>query len=265
MRTRPLICTLVLGLIVSACLVSPSPASPAPPGQVGDTPPPQTGAPGEPATAPEPQTHSIVSGTWSLSLASRYLFQGIDYSDGRAVLNPELGVTVGPISAKLWGNHDLDQNVSNEHDFSVYRDWSLPKLSLTTGYTYLWYPHREGWDPSQELYVDISREGVLNPSLSVHYDFDSGKGTYTTFGVSHGFERPIGTISVGTNLFYQNGYYDQTGIPSIEWNMNLSRSFGKFSVTPSVSRFLAWENGYFRDENAVKSAWLFSLSLSQDL
>jgi hypothetical protein len=48
-----------------------------------------------------------------MSFASRYLFQGIDYSNGKPVLNPEADVSAGPISAKLWMNHDLDLGVSN--------------------------------------------------------------------------------------------------------------------------------------------------------
>ena len=143
-----------------------------------------------PETPEAPASPIGLSG--SMSFASRYLFQGIDYSAAKPVMNPEADLTWGPIGAKLWVNHDLDQRVSNEYDFSILHEWALKKLSITTGYTYLWYPHRDGWTPSQEVYLEASREGALNPALSVHYDFDAGMGSYSTFGLSHGFERRRG-------------------------------------------------------------------------
>jgi len=199
-----------------------------------------------------------------MSFASRYLFQGIDYSAAKPVMNPEADLTWGPIGAKLWVNHDLDQRVSNEYDFSILHEWALKKLSITTGYTYLWYPHREGWAPSQELYVEMSREAPLNPSLAVHYDFDAGMGSYSTFGLSHGFERPMGTFTLGANLFYQDHYYGLTGFPSSEWNAHFEKSFRGTTITPSVSRFVTWKNGDFRDVNAIPSNWLFSLTFGRD-
>jgi hypothetical protein len=106
--------------------------------------------------------------------------------------------------------------------------------------------------------------------LSVHYDFDAGMGSYSTLGVSHGFERKAGTLTLGANLFYQDHYYGLTGFPSTEWNVHFERAlhgtapFGGTTITPSISRFVTWKNGDFRDENEVASNWLFSLSLSRD-
>ena len=224
--------------------------------------------PADPVTLPTPPNteaaESPISMSGSLSFASRYLFQGIDYSASKPVLNPEADLTWGAIGAKLWVNHDLNERVSNEYDFSLLHEWKAKKLSFTTGYTYLWYPHREGWDPSQELYLEASRDGVLNPSLSVHYDFDAGTGSYSTFGLSHGFERKAGTITVGTNLFYQDHYYGLSGFPSNEWNVHFEKTVHGATITPSLSRFMTWTNGDFRDENAVKSAWLFSFTLARD-
>jgi hypothetical protein len=199
-----------------------------------------------------------------MSFASRYLFQGIDYSNSNPVLDPEADLSAGPISARLWINHDLDLGVSDEFDFSLLHEWKAKKFSFATGYTHLWYPHREGWDPSQELYLEASREGALNPSVSVHYDFDAGMGTYSTFGLSHGFERPAGTLTFGANLFYQGHYYGLSGIPATEWNARFEKSFHGATLTPSLSRFVTWSNGDFRDENAVQSAWVFSFQLARD-
>ena len=213
---------------------------------------------------PATQQASPFAASGSFTFASRYLFQGIDYSNAKPVFNPEADLTAGPLKAKLWINHDLDLGVSNEFDLSVLREWTAKKYSFTTGYTYLWYPHRDGWDPSQELYLEASREGILNPTLSLHYDFDAGMGSYSTFGLSRSIERPFGSVSLGANIFYQDHYYGLSGIPASEWNVHVEKSVKKTTITPSISRFVTWSNGDFRDENAVKSNWLFSLQVAQD-
>ncbi len=207
---------------------------------------------------------SWYSASYTVTLASRYLFQGLDYSAGGVVLEPEIDVTMGPITAKAWANHDLESGVSDEFDFSLEHGWTAGKMSGSAGYTHLHYPHRDGWVPSQEFYATVTREAVVSATASIHYDFDAGTGTYSTFGLSRSIERPFATVSVGGNLFHQSGYYDATGIPGAELNLNLSRSIGKVAVTPSVSRFVTWENGDFRGENAVASAWVFSLSMAQE-
>jgi len=254
-------CTLLHLAWAAALVLAPvASATPSTTPDPGETP----GAVASPTPEAQEQPASPYSASGSMSFASRYLFQGIDYSNGKPVLNPEIDLGAGPLGAKLWVNHDLDLRVSNEFDFSMFHAWSAKKFSFSAGYTYLWYPHRDGWDPSQELYLEASREGALNPSLSVHYDFDAGMGTYSTLGLSHGFERRFGTLSLGANLFYQDHYYGLTGFPSSEWNAHLEKSFKHVTLTPSISRFVTWTNGDFRDENAVKSAWLFSLQIARD-
>lgn len=222
-------------------------------------PPENPGAvPGESALPP-------FSASWSITMASRYIFQGFDYSDGKAVMNPALDLVTGPVTAKVWANHNLDSGLFDEFDFSLVHERSAKHLSFAAGYTYLSYPNREGWDPSQEFFIDLSHDGMLNPSLSVHYDFDAGTGTYSTLRLSHSFETRAGTASLGTNLFYQGSYYGMSGIPSLEGNVNFSHSFGRFSVTPSISRFLTWENGDFRAANALPAEWLFSLQVGHGI
>ena len=214
----------------------------------------------------EPTPPSPLSFGWDITLASKYLFQGIDYSDGKPVVQPEGIITYKGFSAILWFSHDLDKKVSNEFDLYLQYSQEMENLSLNAGYAHFNYPHREEWDPSQEVYADVSYSTILNPSLSIHYDFDAGKGIYSTLGISHGVETPAGTLSLGSNLFYQSNYYDQTGIPSIEFNTSIEYSISSFTITPSISYFLTWENGDFTEdgpEGPVPDTWLFSINLAQ--
>jgi hypothetical protein len=188
---------------------------------------------------------SGVSASGDLTTASRYLFQGFDYSDG---------------TANIWGNYHADHGEFDEVDISLKVERSLGSISAAAGYMNLQYPNRTGWDPSQEVFVDLGLDAGLSPKLSVHYDFDVGKGTYTTLGVSHSVGH---SISLATNLFYQGRYYGMTGFPAAELKASWEHSTGAYTFTPAISYFATWENGDFKDVGAVPSAWLFALNVAR--
>lgn len=202
-----------------------------------------------------------VSFSGKVSLASRYLFQGIDYSNGNPVVQPELSVGYRGLSVTSWANLDLDAKHINELDWLLAYTWERDALSLTPGYAYYQYPNRD-WDSSQEVYLDLSYATFLDLSLSTHYDFDAGDGAYVTLGLSHSIDDPLGMFQLGSNLFYQRHYYEQTGIPSVEFAVKHHSVIRGYSVTPSVSYFATWNNGDFRGPSAVPSRWLLSLTVS---
>ncbi|MBI5097028.1 MAG: hypothetical protein HZB32_05230 [Nitrospirae bacterium] len=155
----------------------------------------------------EPEPPSSFSIGWDVTIASKYLFQGRDYSNNKPVDQPEVILTLKDFAAIL-----------------------------------------------------------LNPSLSIHYDFDAGDGYYATLGVSHGIETSIGALTPRIKLFYQANYYELTGFPSAEFNGTLEYSIGFFSISPSISYFLTWNNGDFQadgPEGTVPDTWLFSINAAQ--
>lgn len=236
-----------------------------------DSPIPQTAAaqqqPGskEPAGL-EPEPASSFSIGWDVTLASKYLFQGRDYSDGHAVVQPEITLTLKEFSAVFWSNYDLETKEADEFDLYILYSWEIQDISLTAGYAHFNYPHRGGWDPSQEVSLDLSYNTLLNPSLSLHYDFDAGEGYYATLGISHTMATPLGDLSPGMNLFYQGDYYGLAGFPSAEFNATAGYPIGPFTITPAISYFLTWNNGDFHadgPEGAVPDTWLFSINIAQ--
>ncbi len=197
------------------------------------------------------------------TFATAYLFQGIDYSEGESVVQPQVGVAYGNLSASVWLNHDLNYSHTNEYDVTFQYAWSAAPFNVTGGYVYLTYPHREGWDASQEMLLDFDVESFLAPSISIHYDFDAGHGVYSTFGLAHAFALPMQPVTVGGSVYYQSHYYKATGFPACELNVSAERAAGPFTITPSLSRVVTWENGDFRGEAAVANTWLFSIGLAQ--
>jgi len=202
-----------------------------------------------------------ISASYDVLFASKYLFQGLDYSDSRGVAQPSVSLGVGGFTFNAWGNFQPDLDVLNEIDLSVKYTHDFHGLSVAPGYMALRYPNRD-WDPSQELFIELAAPGSLHPTLAVHYDFDAGKGSYSTLGVS----RPVrGPLSLGANLFYQNQYYEMTGFPAVEIKASAALSIGVLGFTPSLSRFLSWQNGDFRDAAKLPPSWLLGVDFSHQL
>ena len=113
--------------------------------------------------------------------------------------------------------------------------------------------------------LDVGYDTLLSPSVAYRYDFDVGDGWHSTFGLAHEVDAAGYPFTVGTNLFYQRGYYEQTGIPSWEFGISAAKSFRPMTLAPSISYFHTWENGDFTGEAKVPSTWLFALNVSSGL
>jgi len=178
------------------------------------------------------------------------------------VAQPELSLEYRGFSLTSWFNVDLDERHVNEIDLVFAYERELGRLSATPGYARYRYPDK-GWEPSQEVYLDLSYATLLDLSLSSHYDFDAGKGAYFTLGLQREVETSVGTFGMGSHLFYQRNYYEMSGIPSPEFTANYSRSIRSVSITPSVSYFVTWDNSDFIGESAVPKQWVVSLTIGQ--
>ena len=222
---------------------------------------PETTAPAVPGES-DARGARAFSASFDATAASKYLFQGIDYSEGMGVVQPELVATLGSFSAVAWANFQPDFGDFNEIDLTLKYARSIQRWSISPGYTYLRYPHRVGWDPSQELTLDLGFESQLSPSLSLHYDFDAGKGLYATLGLSRELRAPV---TVGANVFYQHNYYEMTGCPAVELKASAALSLGAFSFTPSISNLVTGENRDFRGAAATPSTWLFSFNVARPI
>lgn len=207
-----------------------------------------------PANAPE--------FSWSAVYASRYSFQGIDYSDGRPVLQPSASVALRGLTAGFWGNVDQTRREFNEVDLTLQQEVGRGPVSAVLGYAYLHYPNRTDWAPTHEAYLDLGLEAPLAPTLSLHWDVDAGAGRYWTVGLVREFGLPAVTVALSTKLFAQEHYYGMSGIPALETGIALTGNWGPFEFQPAVGRQWTWENGDFRDDLALEPGWLVSLGIA---
>jgi hypothetical protein len=89
-----------------------------------------TVTPAEPA-APAGPAFSV-----STTYASRYSFQGLDYSEGRPVLQPTVTASLLGFGAGLWGNIDQTRREINEVDATLQREFEAPRISGSVGYAW---------------------------------------------------------------------------------------------------------------------------------
>ncbi len=217
--------------------------------------------PAQPADAPAPANPT----PWAFgtTVASRYLFQGIDYSGGRPVVQPQVALAWRGSSLQFWGNMGTDDWEMNEIDLSVQHEVEIRRLSVTAGIVDLRYPHRDGWGPTREMFVDVALDTPLAPSVSTHYDFEAATGAYVTFSLSQALGKASTVPTISTRLFWQRGYYGMSGVPAVELNCGTEISAGGVKLAPSVSRFLNWKNGTFRGDDTVRGTWTFALGISR--
>ncbi len=198
---------------------------------------------------------------WSATYASRYCFQGLDYSDGRPVLQPQVSGRIHGTTLAVWGNLDQTRREPNEIDVSLQRDWTLGRSSGLLGYTHLRYPNRD-WEPTHEAFVELALVAALEPSLSIHWDVAAGTGRYWAFGVSHEVPWRGGALGLASKLYVHDHYYGLTGIPAVETGVSVTGPWAGISIQPTLARLWTWSNGDFREDQAIRGGWVVSLVCS---
>ncbi|HEY7727546.1 MAG TPA: hypothetical protein VID50_03755 [Candidatus Eisenbacteria bacterium] len=214
------------------------------------------------ALAATPLPGSSMELGWSATYASWYSFQGLDYSDRRPVLQPELECTLRGISLGLWGSFDQSREELNEADITLQWDWERGRLSGGLGYTNLQYPHRPDWRPSQEILADFAFDAMVAPSLSLHWDLDEGRGRYWALGIDHGLPGMPRAVRVAERIYAQEDYYGMSGISAGETRVSVRGPWAGVVWEPALARVWCWENADFRGTDAVLPGWLLRVTLS---
>jgi hypothetical protein len=194
------------------------------------------------------------------SYLTRYIWHGLDYSNQKPVLQPEMTFSLDNFSAVVWLNYDIETfRAINEYDLTVQYDHKEGSADILFGYTYFTYPHRNAAD-SEEVWIQGSYQGPFHPTISLHDDFRSENGWYSTLGISQNFNLPLGKVTPSALLYYHAHCYGGTGFPSAEFDLADTADLGKVMSTVKVSYFRALQDGDFKglDDQTVYSvnfAW----------
>jgi hypothetical protein len=138
-----------------------------------------------------------VSGFASVDVMSNYVWRGIKVSNSW-VVQPSVGISYGDFSANIWGNYDSDVAEATSHGETGHGEWTETDLTLaytksidkfTLGGGYIYYAF-DGFNDTQEVFASVAYDMLLNPTLTVYYDYDEGNGAFITAAVSHTFALP---------------------------------------------------------------------------
>jgi len=132
-----------------------------------------------------------ISGFASVDLMSNYVWRGQKLSNSW-VLQPSVGITYGGFGTNIWANYDSDwtevgctetgHGKVTETDLTLSYSFSLDKFNFTAGYTYF---ALEGAHDTQELFFSAGYDVLLNPALTLYYDYDEGQGAFIIASIGH--------------------------------------------------------------------------------
>jgi len=217
----------------------------------------------EEANAPvaaEPTREAEPPISWSVTSASKYCFEGFDYSGGRAVIQPQASAAWRAFELGFWANGDARDAMLNEIDLSLQADWKHGRWSGDAGAQHLHYPHRD-WSPTDEVFADLALAGLFRPSLSVHTDVHAGDGSYVTLGIGHDFSTRAGELGLAAKLDLHDHYYGLSGVPALETSAGFAVPLAGVRVEPALSRFWTWSNRDFRGAQALAPSWVFRVTV----
>lgn len=179
------------------------------------------------------------------NFSTKYMLWGIPFSEG-AVDQVMLNTNYKNLTATLFANRDFKQDKFNEGDIFVdYTKQLSDKLKASVGCIYFKFKQNGNWEDCTDLYVGISANIPLNPSLKYHRllsGFDTGN--YVEGAVSKNF--PINekaTISTTGKIGYNDkAFRGKSGLSHLEAGVNIPIQLtNKLSVSPNIncSRTLA--------------------------
>ena len=184
-----------------------------------------------------------VEGDAYVGVYDKYLWRGFDLSGSKTVAQGGVDLTAGNFSLSYWTNVQLSgdegegykSGEATENDIVIDYSRDINELvSISVGNIYYML---DGLDDTNELYFSAALSTILEPSVSVYYDWDEaeGDGLYFTASIGHTFEL---SEALGLNLGALVGYNQESdyavGDYSDWHNYELSASID-YAVTDQVS------------------------------
>ncbi len=182
----------------------------------------------------------------SVSFMSQYIWRGQELSRDSLVIQPSMTIGYKDFSANIWQNIDTDYwdptadaDSLNETDITLSYAKDYGDFGVDVGY--IWYS-LGGIDDSQEIYVSLTLNTLLSPTLTVYREFAHYPWTYITLGISHSI--PVGG-DMSLDLGLQGSYlmsddadaYPDPGDPTDEFN-NLHDGLATVALAIPVSRYV---------------------------
>lgn len=203
-----------------------------------------------------------------LTYTSEYMWRGLHASDDS--FQWDYYIACKGLTANVWYSMDMtDQNDNNgriiETDYTL--DYSsdfgfisstLNELDFSVGYIYYAFPQGED-DNTQEIYIGLSYNTLLSPSLMAYFDIEQQGGCYLELGLSHSFSLPCHTsLDLSAALGYSideegedDGYYDDNGFTHAQLTATFNYSpIPHITVSPFIGTQLCIDDNV-KDQDGV--------------
>jgi hypothetical protein len=198
-----------------------------------------------------------VEGDAYIGVYDKYLWRGFDLSGGKPVAQAGVDLTAGNFTLSYWTNLQLSTDAgegyksgeATENDIVIDYTRDINDLvSISLGNIYYMI---DGLDDTNELYFSAALSTILEPAVTVYYDWDEaqGDGLYFTASIGHSYELSDALgLSIGALVGY-NQESDYAFDNYSDWhNYELSASID-YAVT---------------DQLSVTPSFLFSSGISDD-
>jgi uncharacterized protein (TIGR02001 family) len=128
-----------------------------------------------------------VEGDAYLSYNSMYLWRGADLSSGDAVMQGGMDLSFKGLTLSYWSNYSLENSTLDETDIVLDYTFAAGELvNISLGHILY---SVQGYDDTSEVYAGVSLNSILEPALTVYYDYDEAAGDiFVTASVGHSIE-----------------------------------------------------------------------------
>jgi len=150
--------------------------------------------------SPAAAEDAAVSVDAEVTLISQYIWRGMVLNEDLS-LQPTMTVAKSGFSFNVWGQMDLTNFGEDEcHytddcdsrawqfteiDFVLDYSHSFDKLTAGIGVIFYEFPNWDHADDTHEVYLSLAYDCLLQPALTVYYDFDEVDAFYVNMAVSH--------------------------------------------------------------------------------
>lgn len=198
-----------------------------------------------------------VEGDVYAGVYDKYLWRGFNLSGSEPVAQGGVDLTSGNFSLSYWTNVQLSSDSgegyksgeATENDLTLDYSRDITDLvSISVGNIYYML---DGIDDTNELYLSVGLSTILEPTLTVYYDWDEAQenGLYYTASVGHTFDLMEKlSLSLGALLSYNDESDYAVGDYSDWHDYELSAS-AEYAVT---------------DQLSVSPSFLYSSGISDD-
>lgn len=136
-----------------------------------------------------------VSGDAYVNISSMYLWRGFDLSNGDPVVQAGTDISFNGFTLGFWGNYDID--TTNLNETNIVLDYTFDAgdlLSVSLGHILYALEDADGILTTGEVYAGVTFNTVLEPNLTLYYDYDEFDGDiFVTASVGH-------SVAVADNL-----------------------------------------------------------------